>query len=144
MMKPLLLALLLAATSSLHAADLWTTDFKSAMTRAAAEKKPVLLEFTGSDWCPPCKMMAAQIFDTPGFEEFAKKSLIPVKLDYPRSKPQSEELKTQNTELAAKYGVNGFPTIILLSSEGAELGRNVGMMRGGPEALESWVESKLK
>jgi protein disulfide-isomerase len=142
-MKPFLLALLLAATS-LQASDLWSTDYKSALARAASENKPVLLEFTGSDWCPPCKMMTAQIFETHEFTEFAKASLVPVKLDYPRTKPQSTELKTQNQELAQQYGIEGFPTIVLLSSEGNELGRNVGLMRGGPAAMISWIESKLK
>lgn len=142
-MKPFLLALLLAA-ASLHASDVWTTDYQAALARAAAEKKPVLLEFTGSDWCPPCKMMAAQIFDTNEFTEFAKTSIVAVKLDFPRSKPQSPELKAQNQALSQQYGIEGFPTVVLLSSEGKELGRNVGLMRGGPAAMISWIQSKLK
>jgi protein disulfide-isomerase len=142
-MKPFLLALLLAA-ASLHASDVWTTDYQAAIARAAADKKPVLLEFTGSDWCSPCKMMAAQIFDTNEFTEFANTSIVPVKIDFPRSKPQSPELKAQNQALSEQYNIEGFPTVVLLSSEGKELGRNVGLMRGGPAAMISWIQSKLK
>ena len=143
-MKAFALALLLAATASLHASDIWSTDYSAALAQAAAEKKHILLEFTGSDWCPPCKIMTAQIFDTHEFTEFAKANLVAVKLDYPQSKPQSDELKAQNQSLSQQYGIEGFPTVVLLSSEGKELGRNVGLMRGGPSAMISWIQSKLK
>ncbi len=143
-MKAFALALLLAATASLHASDIWSTDYSAALAQAAAEKKPILLEFTGSDWCPPCKIMTAQIFDTHEFTEFAKANLVAVKLDYPQSKPQSDELKAQNQELAQKFNVRGFPTVILLASDGKELARNVGLMRGGPQVLIDWIKSHSK
>ena len=143
-MKALALALLLAATASLHASDIWSTDYNAALAQAAAEKKPVLLEFTGSDWCPPCKMMTAQIFDTHEFTEFAKTNLVAVKLDYPQSKPQSDELKAQNQKLAEQFAIQGYPTVVLLSSEGKELARNVGLMRGGPQTLIDWIKSHSK
>lgn len=143
-MKSLALALLLAAAASLHASDIWSTDYNAALAQAATEKKPVLLEFTGSDWCPPCKMMTAQIFDTTEFTEFAKANLVAVKLDYPQSKPQSDELKAQNQGLAQKFNVEGFPTVILLASDGKELARNVGLMRGGPQTLIDWIKSHSK
>ena len=143
-MKALALALLLAATASLHASDIWSTDYDAALAQAAAEKKPILLEFTGSDWCPPCKMMTAQIFDTHEFTEFAKANLVAVKLDYPQAKPQSDELKAQNQKLAEQFAIQGYPTVVLLSSEGKEIARNIGLMRGGPKTLIDWINSHSK
>jgi thioredoxin-related protein len=143
-MKQLLLALLLAALPALHASDLWSTDYEASLKKAAAEKRMVLLEFTGSDWCPPCKLQAKEVFDTPEFKEFAEANLVPVKLDFPRNIPQSEELRSANRALSGKYGIDGFPTLILLDSKGGELARTVGYNRGGAAGFIEWVETHKK
>jgi thiol:disulfide interchange protein len=108
--------------------------------RAAEAKKPILLEFTGSDWCPPCKMMDKQVFSTEAFQKFAGSNLIFVKLDFPQAKPQTDEIKARNEALAKKFNVEGFPTVVLLSPEGKELAREVGYMGGGAEGFISWVK----
>ena len=72
-MKRLLLCLFLA-TISLHASDIWGTDYPAALTQAASSKKPILLEFTGSDWCPPCMKLTKTVFEQPVFEDFAKEN----------------------------------------------------------------------
>lgn len=112
--------------------------------RATAEKKPILLEFTGSDWCPPCQMMNKQVFSTETFQKFAASDLVFVKLDFPRSKPQSDEMKERNQGLAEQFNIEGFPTVILLSPEGKELAREVGFMGGGPEKLIAWIQKAQK
>lgn len=110
------------------------------LAEAKSSGNPVLLEFTGSDWCPPCKMMYEQVFSTDTFKDYAKENLVFVKLDFPRSIEQSDEVKTRNRELQQKFGVRGYPTVILLDSEGQELAQNVGFMGGGPEAFINWVQ----
>ena len=142
-MKRLLLLLLLAALP-LHASDLWSTDYEASLKKAAAEKRMVLLEFTGSDWCPPCKMQAREVFDKPEFSKFAEENLVPVKLDFPRNAPQSDELKAANRALAEKFGVDGFPTVVLLDSTGAELAREVGYQGGGVAGFVAWVNAHKK
>ena len=142
-MKRLLLLLLLAALP-LHASDLWSTDYEASLKKAAAEKRMVLLEFTGSDWCPPCKMQAREVFDKPEFAKFAEENLVPVKLDFPRNAPQSDELKAANRALAEKFGVQGFPTVVLLDSTGAELAREVGYQGGGVDGFVAWVNAHKK
>ncbi len=139
-----LAALLLLATLPLGASDLWSTDYEASLKKAAAEKRLVLLEFTGSDWCPPCKMQAKEVFDQPDFETFAKDNLVPVKLDFPRRSDQSPEIRAANQALAEKYNVDGFPTVILLDSTGTELARKVGYGGGGVEAFIEWVEANKK
>jgi thiol:disulfide interchange protein len=127
----------------------WSADGPFGMTeesldqiqvRAAEAKKPILLEFTGSDWCPPCKMMDKQVFSTEAFQKFAGSNLIFVKLDFPQAKPQTDEIKARNEALAKKFNVEGFPTVVLLSPEGKELAREVGYMGGGAEEFISWVK----
>ena len=142
-MKTILLCLLLAA-APLQASDLWNTDYTTSIAQAASQKKPVLLEFTGSDWCPPCMKQNKDVFEQPAFEEFAKNNLVLVKLDFPRSKPQSPEIKERNQQLAAQYQVQGFPTVILLNAEGKELAREVGYKGGGVPGFIDWVKTNLK
>jgi hypothetical protein len=112
-------------------------------SQAAAQKKPVLLEFTGSDWCPPCMKQNKDVFEQPAFKEFAKDKLVLMKLDFPRSKPQTPEIKERNQQLAAQYQVEGFPTVILLGADGKELAREVGYKGGGVSQFINWVNSNL-
>ena len=145
-MKKLLLTLVaLFLTSPLLAADLdWMTDLSKAQANAKEAKKLVFVEFTGSDWCPPCKKLNADILSTPEFVEFAKKSLVLVELDFPRTKAQSDELKAANRELSKKFGIRGFPTVLVLDGEGKELNRMVGFGGGSPKDYISKLEGLKK
>jgi protein disulfide-isomerase len=119
-------------------------DYKAARERAAKENKLVLLDFTGSDWCGLCIQLEKETFSKPEFQEFAGENLVFVKLDFPRRKEQSAELRRQNSELAHEFGVQGFPTLVLLNSQGRELARNAGYLGGGPEGFVNWVQSAGK
>ena len=97
----------------------WFTDFAAAQEKAAQENKAIFLFFTGSDWCPYCMMADKQWFSTDEFSRVAEKYLVCVLLDFPRDKSkQSDSLKAQNDALNRAYKVEGFPTIILLRSDG--------------------------
>jgi thioredoxin-related protein len=109
----------------------WLTDVPTALAKAKAENKVVLLDFTGSDWCGWCKKLKAEVFDTPQFAAFAKVNFIMVELDFPHSHPQSDELKQANTALAEKYDVHGFPTVIVLNADGEQLSKDVGFIQAG-------------
>jgi protein disulfide-isomerase len=127
--------------ASSEAAEGWKTDYTAALAEAAKENKMVLLDFTGSDWCGWCIKLQKDTFSKSEFKKFAQESLVLVELDFPRGKTQSDELKKQNEELAEKFGVQGFPTLVLLDHQGKEATRNVGYLQGGPEAFIQWVES---
>ena len=101
----------------------WTTDYESAVAQAKKENKSVLLEFTGSDWCPPCKLMQKNVFSKKEFVEAASKNFILVKLDFPRA---DKAISEKNKPYAEKHEIQGYPTIILLDSAGKEFSRVVG------------------
>jgi thioredoxin-related protein len=112
----------------------WLTDFAAAKQRAANENKKMLLDFTGSDWCYFCKRLDAEVLDTPTFKDFAKDYVL-VRVDFPRSQELPPDLKKQNKALAQQYRINGFPTLVELSSSGQEIARQSGYHPGsGPQA----------
>ena len=98
----------------------WTTDLEKAFVKAKAEKKSVLVEFTGSDWCPPCIAMRKNVFSKSEFVEAASKKFILVELDFPNG---DAAVKEKNQPFAEKYKIEGFPTVILFSPEGKEFSR---------------------
>ncbi len=98
----------------------WSTDLKKAFVKAKAEKKSVLVEFTGSDWCPPCIAMRKNVFSKKEFVDAASKKFILVELDFPKG---DKSVAEKNQPFAEKYKIEGFPTVILFNSEGKEYNR---------------------
>jgi len=123
---------LLGLNGSLFAGggEVWMTDYEAAKAKAEAEGKPLLLEFTGSDWCPPCMALDENVFSREAFKAFAEAKVVAVKLDFPRGKEQSAELKAQNRRLAEQFGIEYFPTVLLVAPEGGVIAKT-GFRRGG-------------
>ena len=132
----------LGLAASASAGDGWMTDFEAAQAKAKAENKPMLLDFTGSDWCGWCIKLDKEVFGKAAFKDYAAAELVLVELDFPRGKEQSAELKAQNEKLAKQYGIRGFPTILVLSPEG-ELIEKTGYQRGGAEAYVEHIKEIL-
>lgn len=114
----------------------WLTDLSKAQAQAKAEKKMVMLDFTGSDWCGWCIKLDKEVFSKAEFAEFAKKNLVLVQVDFPRKKEQSAEQRKANQALQNKYHIEGYPTLIVLDAEGKQVGK-LGYVAGGPKA---WIE----
>jgi len=121
----------------------WLTNYDEAKTKAKSDNKFLLLDFTGSDWCGWCKRLNAEVFSKPQFQDYAAKNLVLVELDFPRAKPQTEEVKKQNMQLASQYQIEGFPTIVVLNADGRKIGE-LGYMEGGPEAFIAAIEKLRK
>lgn len=120
-------AAFLAASALAHAAGQgWSTDYEAAKTQAKAEGKRVLLEFHGSDWCPPCKKLNKEVLSTDEFRQLVEGKFILVDLDFPRKAANSQELRAKNGPVSDAYKVEGFPTVIILDANGKELGRTEG------------------
>lgn len=113
--------------------DLWKTDFEAAKAKAKAEKKFLLVDFTGSDWCGFCIKLRDEVFTKDAFKNEAPKQFVLVELDFPHEKKLPDELKAQNDKLGKQYKINGYPTICLMDPEGQVMARIVGYAPGGPE-----------
>ena len=121
----------------------WLTDAAKAQAQAKSDKKLVLLDFTGSDWCGWCIRLHKEVFSKPEFAEYAKKNLVLVEVDFPRRKQLSAEQKKANGALAAKYQIEGYPTLIILDGTGQKVG-GLGYMAGGPKAFLAELEKIRK
>ncbi len=110
----------LTATAFATTPEGWTTDLDKALEKAKAEKKSVLVEFTGSDWCPPCIAMRKNVFSKKEFVDAAAKKFVLVELDFPKG---DQAVTDKNEPMAKKYNIEGFPTVILLTPEGKEITR---------------------
>ena len=97
----------------------WYTDMDEAMALSEKTKKPMLLFFTGSDWCGWCIRLQKEVLKTPEFASWAKDNVILVELDFPRRSAQSLELKQQNAGLAKAFSVRGYPCPIAKTQSGA-------------------------
>lgn len=125
-----------AIASEKRVAELpWANDLPKALEEAKARNKIVLLDFTGSDWCPWCGKFDDDILSKPEFAAYATTNLVMVLADFPLAKKQSGELKKRNAELQARFKVEGFPTFLALDSAGKEIGRQVGYLPGGPQTF---------
>lgn len=139
-----LLAVGLFCGGSARAESAWITDYKKAQEEAKASHKLLLLEFTGSDWCGFCFQLDKAILSQPQFKDYANKNLVLVEIDFPRRKAQSIETRKQNAELAERYQIEGFPTLVVLDSEGKTLWRYDGLYTGGIAAFLAELDKVRK
>lgn len=114
----------------------WLLSVPQASKEAKASGRLIMADFTGSDWCPWCKRLKAEVFDTKEFKDWAAKNVILLELDYPRAK-QDPALKLQNAGMLAKFKstIKGYPTILFLTADGEKVGQT-GYIEGGPTA---WI-----
>ena len=145
MKKLIALTALLGLSSGMFAGDGWLTNLEKAKALAKKEKKMILVEFTGSDWCPPCKALKKNVFNSDEFKAYAKKHLVLVELDFPRDKSKvSKEQAAYNREQAKAFAVKGYPTVILMDAAGKELTKKVGFVRTSAEKHIATLSKAIK
>lgn len=149
-MKKIILFILVAFFSlTTYAQELtWHTDMAKASELSLKKKKPMLLFFTGSDWCGWCIRLQKEVLQTPEFAKWAKKNVILVELDFPKRTPQDENLRAQNQNLQQMFGIRGYPTIWFVSPEKTKEGKmnlkglgSTGYVAGGPT---KWLDGASK
>ncbi len=146
-MRTLLLVLAISTwisvpTVSCAEAAAWITGCKAASARAADTKRPILADFSGSDWCEWCMKLKREVFDTPEFTAWAQRSVVLLDVDFPKSNTLTDAQQKENQALADKHGVDSFPTVILMAADGTEIGR-LGYQPGGPTAWIAAAEALL-
>ncbi len=120
----------------------WNEDYEGTLKEAEKSGKPIMLDFTGSDWCGWCVKLKKEVFDQQEFKKFSKENLFLVELDFPRGKTQSSKIKEQNQKLAQKYEIQGYPALIILNAKGEKIGE-MGYVEGGPEPFIAQLKTIL-
>ena len=123
----------------------WHTDLNKAIELSKKENKPMMLFFTGSDWCGWCVKLKKEVFSQNEFKQWAQDNVILVEVDFPKTTAQSEELKTQNRMLQQQFAVRGYPTCFFVNADKLKDGKinftqfgQQGYIAGGPV---NWVNS---
>jgi protein disulfide-isomerase len=123
----------------------WHTDLNKAIELSKKENKPMMLFFTGSDWCGWCVKLKKEVFSQSEFKQWAQDNVILVEVDFPKTTAQSEELKTQNRMLQQQFAVRGYPTCFFVNADKLKDGNinytnlgQQGYMAGGPV---NWINS---
>ena len=152
-MKKLLFITLLFASAIVFGQEKakWYIDFEKAAQVSLQTGKPILADFTGSDWCGWCIKLKKEVFNSPQFKDWAEQNVVLLELDYPRRKQQDEKIKKQNRELQQIFQVRGYPTIHIFNVkvnkdnqlEFAPLGKT-GYVAGGPTPWINEANSILK
>jgi len=105
----------------------WEMSFDKAVEKSKKENKPILIFFTGSDWCPPCKQIDRELFHTQKFEDFSERNLVLYKADFPRNRYLvSSDVKKVNSKLQYEYRISAFPTVVVINAAGEVLGKKKG------------------
>jgi protein disulfide-isomerase len=143
-MKKIFITLLLIVCSfAVEAQELvWQTDLNKAVAISEKSKKPMLLFFTGSDWCGWCIRLQKEVLKTPEFTKWANENVVLLELDFPRRTPQLPEIQKQNNELQQFFGIKGYPTVWFVNTSMVDNKLNfeklgsTGYVAGGPAA---WI-----
>ncbi len=138
---PMLAMLLLGGAGARAQEAHWLSDYSQALAQAKADNANILMDFTGSDWCPWCQRMDQEVLETPQFADYAsQKKLVLMLVDFPMRTPLPQDVQTQNSKLQKQFGVDGFPTFILTDKDGNVMGKQVGYLPGGPSAFISALD----
>jgi thioredoxin-related protein len=128
--------LLAVSAAGAMAGDDWSHDWKAAKARAAAEKKDILIDFNGSDWCGWCQRLTREVFSQEAFRKAAPEKFVLFEVDFVRQPEnvakQSKDVRLQNLRLIAEFGVRGFPSIYVADEQGRPYAKT-GYKKGGPE-----------
>ena len=144
MKKIVVIALLFIGSIAGQAQELkWETNMENAVQVSMKTKKPLLLFFTGSDWCGWCIRLQNEVLKTPEFAAWAKENVVLVEVDFPKRSPQQPEVQRQNMELQQFFQVQGYPTVWFSNPTKKEGKINLdklgstGYVAGGPSV---WLE----
>lgn len=105
----------------------WIPTYKEALKKSKKEKKPVLIYFTGSDWCGPCKVLDVELFHTEKFKSISENDLVLLEVDIPRRKDLiAPDKMSENLYLQKKYKVKSFPTLLMVNHRGRKIAAKTG------------------
>lgn len=118
----------------------WMSSYEDALKKAKKESKPVLIYFTGSDWCAPCITLDKQFFYTHRFKDLSDKELVLLEVDFPKNQNLLPQDKiSENLYLKERYKVSSFPTLLFVNHRGRKVAEKNGYIL--PEYYYPFIES---
>lgn len=115
----------------------WLTALPTDASQTEASK-PTLLLFTGESWCPGCIMLARDVFSRDDVAQKVHEKVIPVKYDFPPGGAADPD--EEKSQMADKYGIEAFPTLLLVDNQGNVLSKRVGSMPA--ESFLLWIDTQ--
>lgn len=126
-----------------RAKQLWGDNLAAAKAQAAKNNKLVFVDFTGSDWCPPCMALHDHVLTQKAFLDFAEENLELVVIDFPKNKPLDEKVELANRALAEQYKIGSFPTVLVLDVDGSVVHREEGFGNKNAQAYTKDLKRAL-
>lgn len=120
--------------------QLWITSVEKAIEISAETGKPIFAFFTGKEWCSWCKKLDGQILSQEAFIDYAQENLVLLELDFPRGR---RDLPQKQIELARKFRIQGYPTVILMDANTTQLGRT-GYEAMSPQQYVGHIKSLIE
>lgn len=121
----------------------WSSNWEAVKAQSVKTGKPILANFTGSDWCPYCIRLEEEIFTTEEFKDWAKEKVILFEADFPQGKELPEKIAIQNDKLAKEYGISAFPSILFLDGNGDVLGNSGYLREPGPSVWTKYADQQI-
>ena len=127
-------------SSSFQPAIPWVSDYQAGIAEAQKGQKALVLFFTGSDWCSWCHRLEDEVLNQKEFGQALKDKFVFVKVDFPMKTKLPPEAAAQNQQLRNRFGVNSFPTLVILDGKERVLG-TTGYRPGGAVAFADYLSS---
>ena len=143
-MKTIVFALMTLASVGITQAGDFFTDYDSAKKKAQEDKKTLVVKFTGSDWCPPCKALNKAIYSKKDFKAELEKDFVVAVLDFPKTKKLPEGQLEKNQAIRDEFGIQGYPTVLVISQKGKVLKKMVGYSYTPKEGEEGDERAEVK
>ncbi|MEO9510543.1 MAG: thioredoxin family protein [Flavobacteriaceae bacterium] len=144
-MKPLFYLVFYLFLGGLNAQ--WHESFEEVVQIASEEDKPIILVFSGSDWCAPCIKLKRKIWESEEFKTYAVSHYVLYNADFPRKKKNRLPMNqmNQNKSLAEKYNIQGhFPLVVILDQQESVLGKVGFDTKATPKTYISMLNSFIK
>lgn len=143
--RSFMLALLAGASLAFAVAEY--PSLEEGLRAAREQKRAVMLDFTGTDWCTACIHLRRRIIDSPAFEEALGHKLVLVSVEYPRTPALKEAITPEEWEkredLLRSYGLEALPAVVLMDEDGLPFGLIQGTRRT-PEEYIPLVQEALR
>ena len=121
----------------------WVTGYDAAVKLAVETKRPILVLFTGSDWCPWCIKLDKEMLSNQQFKDWAKDNVVLLYLDFPQNKKLSASQVKTNNDLKTKYGCDGFPSMYLINEKGEKYDWTLGYSKDGFDVWMKYLTSSV-